>query len=86
MVVVASCYSGKRRLIGGVSFGYFLIVDLKCFIFCDRRAKEFKVSKHFMNTVVLYVIGRCLVQVFLVEANLFLAIKLQPVLIIRAIQ
>ena len=30
--------------VGGFSFGSFLIIVLKCFIFCDRRAKEFKVS------------------------------------------
>ena len=30
--------------VGGFSFGCFLIIVLKCFIFCDRRAKEFKVS------------------------------------------
>ena len=34
---------------GGFNFGCFLIVALKCFIFCDHRAKEFKVkySRHF---------------------------------------
>ena len=45
--------SGTRikRLIGGFSFGWFLIVILKCFSFCDRRAKEFKVLKYFCEYI-----------------------------------
>ena len=52
-----------RQLFGGFSFGCFLVVMLKCFHFCDRRAKEFKVLKHFMNTFVLFLIEKCVVQV-----------------------
>ena len=29
--------------LGAFSFGCFLILVLKCFIFCDRRAKELEV-------------------------------------------
>ena len=74
-----------KRLIGGFSFGWFLTVMLKCISFCDRRAKEFKVSKYFVNIFVLFLIEKCVIQSILVEANLCLAIKLQPELIIRAI-
>ena len=35
-----------QRLIGGFNFGCFLIVVLKWFIFCDRRAKELEVLKY----------------------------------------
>ena len=38
-----------------------------------------------MNVFVLFVIEKCVGSCILVEANLFLAIKLQPDLIIRAI-
>ena len=51
-----------QRLFGGFSFGCFLFVILKCFIFSDRRAKEFKVSRHFMNIFVLFLIDKCMVQ------------------------
>ena len=50
-----------RQLFGGFSFGCFLVVILKCFSFCDRQAKEFKVSKHFMNIFVLFLIEKCVV-------------------------
>ena len=49
-----------NRIIGGFSFDW-LIVILKCFSFCDRRAKEFKVSKYFVNILVLFLIEKCVV-------------------------
>ena len=51
------------RLIGGVSFGCFVIVILKCFIFWDRRAKEFGVLKCSVNIFVLFLIEKCVGQV-----------------------
>ena len=71
-----------KRSIGGFSFGWFLIVILKCISFCDRRAKEFKVWSIFVSIFVLFLIEKCVVQSILVEANLHLAVKLQPDLII----
>ena len=48
--------------------------------------KELRVLKYFfVNIFVLFLIEKCAVQNILVEVNLFLAIKLQPDLIIRAI-
>ena len=73
------------RLISGFSFGCFLIVILKWFSFCVRRAKELKVLKCLGNKFALLLIEKCVVQSLLVEANLFLAITLQPDLTIRAI-
>ena len=46
---------------------------------------EFEVFKWSVNILVLFVIEKCAGQSILVDANLFLAIKLQPDLIIRAI-
>ena len=71
-----------KRLIGGFSFGWFLIVILKCISFCDRRAKEFKVSENFANIFALLLIEKRVVQSILVEANLHVAVKLQSDLII----
>ena len=75
-----------KQSIGVFSFGWFLISILKWFSFCDRRAKEFKVLKYlFVNVIVLLLIEKCVVQTILIEANLFLAVKLQSELIVRAI-
>ena len=56
---------------------------------CDRRVKEFKVSKYFVNISVLFLIEKYVVQSivikYLVEANLHLAVKLQSELAIGAI-
>ena len=49
------------------------------------QAKEFEVIKWFVNIFVLFLIEKCAGQSILVEANLFLATKLQPDLIIRSI-
>ena len=49
------------------------------------KAKEFEVIKWFVNIFVLFLIEKCAGQSILVEGNLFLAIKLQPNLIIRSI-
>ena len=38
--------TGIKRLIGGFYFDWFLI---GAFSLCDRRAKEFEVSKYFVN-------------------------------------
>ena len=51
-----------KRLIGGFSFDWFLIAILKCISFCDQRAKEFKVSKYFVNIFILFLIEKCVVQ------------------------
>ena len=51
-----------KQLIGGFSSGWFLIVVIKCFSFCDRRAKEFKVSRP-LNIFVLFLIEKSVVQV-----------------------
>ena len=52
-------------------------------------SKEFKVSKYFVNIFVLFLIKKCVVQSvvvkYLVEANLYLAVKLQLGLITQAI-
>ena len=65
-----------KLLIGGFSFGWFLIVTLKCFSFCDRRAKEFKVSKYFAKYICSAldreVRRSSIVVKFSVEANLSL--------------
>ena len=45
---------GINRLIGGFSFGCFLIVTFKCINFCDRRKKKFKVLKCFVNIFVRF--------------------------------
>ena len=74
-----------KRLISGLSFGWFLVVILKWFSFCVRRAKEVKVLKCLVNIFALFLIKKCVVQSILVESNLFLAIKLQPDLIMRLI-
>ena len=74
-----------KPLIGRFSFGWFLIVILKCISLRNRRAKEFKVLKCFENIFVLFVLEKCVIQSILVEANLHLAVKLPPDLIIRAI-
>ena len=64
----------------------FLIDILECIGLCDRRVKEFKVSKHLVNMSVLFLIEKCVVQRIvvkhLVEANLHLAVELQSELII----
>ena len=52
-----------KRFFGGFSFGCFLIAILKCFSLYDCQAKEFKVSKHFINIFVLFLIEKCVVQV-----------------------
>ena len=57
----------------------------KCINFCDQRAKEFKVLNCFVNIFVLLLIEKRVLQRILVEANLYLAVKLQSDLIIRAI-
>ena len=57
-----------------------------CFSFCVLEVKEFEVLKWFGNIFVLLLIEKCVVSSILVEANLFLAVKLQPELIIRAIR
>ena len=49
------------------------------------KAKEFEVMKWFVNIFVLLLIEKSAGKSMLVEANLFLAIKLQPKLIIRSI-
>ena len=38
-----------------------------------------------MNIVVLFMTNKCVIQSILVEANLYLAVKLQPDLIIQAV-
>ena len=48
------------------------------------QAKEFEVLKWFVNIFVLFLIKKCAGLSILVEANLFIAIKLQPDLIIRS--
>ena len=54
-VVSVVIYCGfYKRLISGVSFGCFVIVILKCVVFCDRRAKEFGVLKCSVNIFVLF--------------------------------
>ena len=58
---------------------------LKCISFCDRRAKEFKVLNCLVNVFVLFLIEKRVLQSILVEANLHLAVKLQPDLIILVI-
>ena len=58
---------------------------LKYISFCDHQAKEFKVLKWLVNMFVLFLMEKCVGQSILVEANLFLAIKLQPDLTIQAI-
>ena len=58
---------------------------LKCFSFCIGQAEKFEILKWFVNILVLFLIKKCVGFSILVEANLFLAIKLQPDLIIRAI-
>ena len=50
-----------------------------------RRAKDFEVLKWSVNIFVLFLIEKCLSKSIFMEANLFLAIKLQPDLIFRAI-
>ena len=40
-----------KRLFGGFSFGWFLIVILKCISFCDRRAKVFKAFCEYICSV-----------------------------------
>ena len=68
---------------------WFLIYILKCYSFCGRRAKEFKVSKYFAKYICSVldqeVSGSIIVVKFSVEANLLPAVKLQPDLFIRAI-
>ena len=54
-------------------------------LFLVRRAKEFNVLKWFVDIFVLFIIGKCVIQSILVEANLYLAVKLQPDLNIQAI-
>ena len=60
-------------------FDWFLICILKCFIFCNRRAKEFKVSKYFAKYICSVrnreVRGSSIVIKYLVEANLHLAVR-----------
>ena len=51
-----------KWLIGGFSFSWFLIVILQCISFCDRRTKEFKVLKYFVNIFVLFLIEKYVVQ------------------------
>ena len=67
----------------------FLINILEYIGLCDRRVKEFKVSKYFVNIFVLFLIEKCvvlsIVVKYLVEANFHLAVKLQFGLIIQAI-
>ena len=58
---------------------------LKRIGFYVQRAKEFRVFKWFVNIFVRFVIEKCVVQSILEEANLHLADKLLPDLIIRAI-
>ena len=62
------------RLFGGFSFGCFLIYVLKCFSFCVRRAKEFKVFKCLVNILVQFVVEKCVIQRISVEADLRLAV------------
>ena len=86
--VVIYCKYSFKGLNGEFSFGWWLIVILKWFSFCDRRAKELKVLKYFFVNIhkfVLLLIEKCVVQSILVEVNLILAIKLHSELIIRAI-
>ena len=60
--------------------GCFVILILKCFIFCDRQAKEFGVLS------ICFVLDRKVRgSIILVEANFFLAIKLQSDLIFQGI-
>ena len=56
-----------KRSVGGLSFGWFLIYILKCFSFCVRRAKEYKVLKCLVNIFVQFVIERCVVKSILVH-------------------
>ena len=65
-----------------VFFGRVFTDILKCISFCDRRAKEFKVfCEYICSALDREVHG----SKYLVEANLHLAVKLQPELIVRAI-
>ena len=67
----------------------FRIDILECIYLCERRAKEFKVPKYFVNTFCSVldreVRGSKHRGKYLVEANLHLAIKLQLELNIQAI-
>ena len=51
-----------RQLFGRFSLGCFLIVTLKCFRFCVRRAKEFKVLTCLVDIFVQFVIEKSVVQ------------------------
>ena len=53
--MVIYCGYPFKQLIGGFSFGWFLIVILKWISFCVRRAKEFKVLKCLVNIFVQFV-------------------------------
>ena len=78
-MVVYGGLSARQELNGQlldlVFFGWVLIDILKCISFYDRRAKEFKVLKYFVNIFVLFLIEKCVVQSILVKANLHLAVK-----------
>ena len=65
--------TSMKQLIGGFSFGWFLIVILTCITFCDRRAKKFEVLKCSVNIFVLFC-REVRVQSILVEPNLHLAV------------
>ena len=51
-----------KRSIDRYSFSdWFLINILEYIAWCDRRGKEFKVSKYFVNISVLFFIKKCVV-------------------------
>ena len=62
-----------------------VILVLKCFSFVIDERRNLRSESIFVNIFVLFLIEKCVVQSILVEADLHLAVKLQPDLIIRAI-
>ena len=58
---------------------------LKCLSSVFLASEEIQSYKVACQYIVLFVIEKCVGYSILVEANLFLAIKLQPKLIIRSI-
>ena len=62
-----------------------VFVGSRIVFFGVQQAKKFKVLRCIVNTFVVLLIKKCVVRSILVEANLSLAMKLQPDFIIRTI-